>query len=131
MAKKIIIFNKIDLYDEQTKRKIGETLKTKKYNFVLTSTLTDEGIKELKEKIFKSFCIIRIYTRQPGKKEDNVPMVMKPGSTLEQLAEKILNGYSKKVKYAKIFGPSAKFLGQKVGLKHVLKDKDIAEFYTK
>jgi small GTP-binding protein len=129
-AKRIIIFNKIDEQDEQNKRKISETLKTKKYNFVLVSTKTNEGLEELKQKIFNSFDIIRIYTRQPGKKEDAVPVIMKPGSTLEQVAEKILHGYSKKVKFAKIFGPSAKFLGQRVGLKHVLKDKDIIEFYT-
>ena len=129
-SKKIIVFNKIDMYDENTKRKISETLKTKKYNFVLVSTHTKEGLEELKEKIFKSFDIIRIYTRQPGKKEDEVPVIMKPDSTLEQVAEKILHGYSKRVKYAKIWGPSSKFSGQKIGLKHVVKDKDTIEFYT-
>lgn len=129
-AKKIIVFNKIDLYDENTKRKISETMKTKKYNFVLISTHTKEGLEELKEKIFRSFDVIRIFTRQPGKKEDEVPVIMPPNSTLEQVAEKILHGYSKKVKYAKVWGPSAKFLGQQIGLKHVVKDKDIIEFYT-
>jgi uncharacterized protein len=129
-AKKIIIFNKIDEYDETTLRKISETLKTKKYNFVLISTKTSQGIEELKEKIFKSFDIIRIYTRQPGKKEDKIPVIMKPDSTLEQVAEKILHGYSKKVKYAKIWGPSSKFSGQQIGLKHIVKDKDLIEFYT-
>ncbi|MEM0465897.1 MAG: GTPase [Candidatus Pacearchaeota archaeon] len=129
-AKRVIIFNKIDEYDEITKRKIVETLKTKKYNFVLFSSKTNEGIEELKEKIFKSFDIIRVYTRQPGKKEDNNPVILRPGSLLEDVAEKVLHGFSKKVKYAKIFGPSSKFLGQKVGLKHVVKDSDIVEFYT-
>lgn len=128
-AKRIIVFNKIDLYDDNTKRKISETLKTKKYYFVLISTKTNEGLEELKEKIFKSFNIIRIYTRHPGKKEDRVPVIMPPGSTLEQVAEKILHGYSKKVKYAKIWGPSSKFAGQRIGLKHVVKDKDIIELY--
>jgi uncharacterized protein len=129
-AKKIIVFNKIDLYDDNTKRKIYETLKTKKHNFVLVSTFTKEGLEELKEKIFKSFDIIRIYTRQPGRKEDEVPVIMKPDSTLGEVAEKILHGYSKKVKYAKVWGPSAKFLGQQIGLKHIVKDKDTIEFYT-
>lgn len=128
--KKIIVFNKIDTYDESMKRKIYETLKTKKYNFILVSTKTNEGIEELKEKIFHSFKVIRIYTRQPRKKEDNVPVIMKPDSTLEQVAEKILHGYSKKIKFAKIWGPSSKFPAQKVGLKHVVKDKDLVEFYT-
>jgi ribosome-interacting GTPase 1 len=129
-SKKIIVFNKIDQYDENTKRRIMETLKSKKFNFVLTSTISKDGLEELKDKIFKSFNIIRIYTRQPGKKEDTSPVIMPPESNLENVAEKILHGYSKKVKFAKVFGPSAKFLGQKIGLKHIVKDKDIVEFYT-
>jgi len=129
-SKKIVIFNKIEMYDENTKRKISETLKTKKYNFILVSTFTKTGLEELKEKIFKSFDIIRIFTRQPGKKEDSVPVIMPPNSTLGQVAEKILHGYSKKVKYAKVWGPSAKFLGQQIGLKHIVKDRDTIEFYT-
>ena len=48
-------------------------------------------------------------------------------STLKDVAEKIFHSYSKKVKFAKITGPSSKFPNQKVGLKHVVKDKDIVE----
>ncbi|MBT4165640.1 GTP-binding protein [archaeon] len=127
---KIIVFNKIDIHDENTKRKISETLKSKRYNFVLTSTHTNEGIEKLKEKILKTFKIIRIYTRHPGKKQDDIPIILKPKSTLQDAAEKILHGYSRKVKYAKVTGPSSKFANQKIGLKHILKDKDIVEFYT-
>lgn len=130
-AKKIIIFNKSDFYDEETKRKIRETLKSKRYNFVLTSAYTKEGIEELKEKILNSYDIIRIYTKHRGKEKDkDIPVILKQNSTLEDVAEKILRGYSKKVKYAKIWGPSSKFPGQKVGLKHLVKDKDIVEFVT-
>jgi hypothetical protein len=129
-AKIIVAFNKIDLYDEDAKRKISETLHSKRYNFALISAITGEGLDELKEKIFKSFDIIRVYTRHPGKKQDNVPVTLPPDSDLRDVAEKILHGYSKKVKHAKIWGPSAKFLGQRVGLKHKLKDKDVIEFYT-
>ena len=42
-VKKIVVFNKIDLYDSNTKRKILETLKTKKYDFVPVSAKTGEG----------------------------------------------------------------------------------------
>lgn len=131
-AKKITIFNKIDQHNENTKRKISETLKSKKYNFCLISCLTGEGISSLKEKIFKSFPVIRVYTRHPGKKQklDDIPIILSPNSTLYSVAEKILHGYSKKVKYAKITGPSSKFPNQQVGLKHVVKDKDLVEFFT-
>ncbi|MBS3080642.1 50S ribosome-binding GTPase [Candidatus Pacearchaeota archaeon] len=130
-AKKIIVFNKADNYDNETKRKISETLKSKRYNFVLTSTFTQEGIEELKEKILNSFDIIRVYTTHKGKeKNKDIPVILHPHSTLGDVAEKILHGYSKKVKYAKVTGPSSKFPNQKVGLKHVVKDKDIVEFVT-
>jgi ribosome-interacting GTPase 1 len=129
-AKKIIIFNKIDLHDENTKRKIKETLRSKKYNFAIISTKTDEGLENLREKIFNSFPIIRVYTKHPGKRADNHPVVLQKKATLKNVAEKILHGYSKKVKYAKITGPSSKFKNQKIGLSHVVKDKDIVEFIT-
>ncbi len=129
-AKKIIAFNKIDLYNKETKRKILETLRSKRHNFVLISCRTTKGIEDLKEKIFKSFNILRIYTKKQGKKQDNVPVIIKPNSTLKDVAEKILHGYSKTVKYAKISGPSSKFANQKVGLSHIIKDKDVVEFIT-
>jgi len=132
IGKKIIVFNKIDLYDEETKRKIKENLKSKRYNFVMTSAKTDEGINELKEKIFKSFDKIRVYTKQPNQKQhDDDPVIMDPGATVKDVAEKILHGFSKNIKRTRIWGPSSKFSGQRVGLKHTLKDKDVVEFTTK
>lgn len=133
-AKKIILFNKIDLYDSETKRKITETLKSKRYKFVLTSTKTQEGIQELKDLLFSSFEKIRVYTKQPEKsidEVDNEPVILVPNSTVQNVAEKILHGFSKNIRKTRIWGPSSKFGGQKVGLKHKLKDRDIIEFSTK
>jgi thiamine-monophosphate kinase len=45
-------------------------------------------------------------------------------------AQKSAEESTKKVKETKITGPSSKFSNQKVGLEHVLKDKDIVEFKT-
>jgi len=139
-SKKIIIFNKIDLYDENIKRKISETLKSKRYNFILVSTKTQEGLDKLKEKIMKTFPIIRIYTKNSNKdsnktknkkqKQDNKPIILSKNSTLKDVAEKIFHNYPKNIKYAKITGPSCKFPNQKIGLKHIVKDKDLVEFFT-
>ena len=131
-GKRIIIFNKIDLYNSEAKRKIQETLKSKRYNFVMVSCKTKEGIDELKEKIFKSFNKIRIYTKQPGKQEqDNEPLVMEPNATVENAARVIFHGNLSVIKRARIWGPSSKFGGQEIGIKHILKDKDILEFSTR
>ena len=128
---KIIIFNKIDLLTDNEKRKISATLTSKKHNFILISTKTKEGIDELKSKVFNSFNKIRVYTKEPGKEKSNKPIILEPNSTIQKVAEKILKGFSSKVKETKIWGPSSKFSGQKVGLNHKLKDLDVVEFKTR
>jgi len=131
-AKKIIVFTKIDLLNEQEKRKIKATLQSKKYESVLVSTKTSEGIEKLKNKIFQSFDKLRIYTKEPGKEfVKKHPMILEPNSTIKDVSEKILKGFSEKIKQTKIWGPSSKFSGQIVGLKHKVKDLDIVEFKTR
>jgi hypothetical protein len=129
--KKILVFNKGDLLNENEKRKLHSTLQSKKYNFVITSTLNNEGIEELKEKLFRSFKKLRIYTKEPGKERSNRPIILEPGATAKDVAEKILKGFSERVKETKIWGPSSKFSGQIVGLNHKLMDLDVIEFKTK
>ncbi len=131
-GKKIIVLNKTDLVSEQEKRKLSATLQSKKYNFVLISCKTRQGIEELKEKIFESFNKLRIYTKEPGKEfVKKNPMILEPDSTIKDVSEKILKGFSEKIKQIKIWGPSSKFSGQIVGLKHKIKDLDIVEFKTR
>jgi len=132
-GKKIIVLTKSDLLSEPEKRKLEATLKSKykKYEFVFISCITHEGIEELKEKIFKSFNKIRVYTKEPKKEKSNNPIILEPEANVKEVAEKILKGFSEKVKETKIWGPSSKFPGQKVGLQHKLKDLDIVEFKTR
>ena len=130
LGEKLIVLNKIDLLSESEKRKFTSFLQSKKYNFSSYSSKTRENEDELKDKIFKCFNKIRVYTKQPGKQADNEPVILEPGSTVKDLAGKILHGFSKNIKEIKVWGPSSKFSGQKVGLDHKLKDKDIVEFRT-
>lgn len=133
-AKTIIIFNKEDLLSENEKRKIEATLKSKykKYNYILFSqTPTETKLDELRQKIFATFPVMRIYTKEPKKSPSKEPMTLKQNSTLKEAAEKILKGMSKKIKRTRVWGPSSKFGGQTIGLDHILKDKDTIEFQTK
>ncbi|MFH1608090.1 MAG: GTPase [archaeon] len=122
-AKQIIVFNNKNKLDE---RKIAETLRSKKYNFVFM-----DNSEELKSKLLRSFNKIRIFTKEPGREKSNKPMILKPDTTIYDIAEKILKGFSKSISETKIWGPSSKFPGQKVGLKHKLKDLDVVEFRTR
>lgn len=131
-GKKIIVFNKTDLLSESEKRKISATLQSRKYNFQLISTKTEDGIGQLKEKLFQSFGKIRVYTKQPNEKQKaKKPIILFPDSIVKDVAEKILKGFSSKVKETRIWGPSSKYPGQVVGLQHKMKDLDVVEFKTK
>jgi hypothetical protein len=133
-GKKIIVLGKSDKISHNEKRKIAATLKSKfkKYDFIIVSSKNNENIDELKEKIFKSFEVCRVYTKEPGKEVNKKrPMILPPNSTVKDVAEKILKGFSLRIKQIRIWGPSSKFSGQIVGLKHKVKDLDIVEFKTK
>jgi ribosome-interacting GTPase 1 len=134
MAKKIYIFTKTDLLNEAEKRKLEANLKSKYKNidYFLFSNInhTSEELKHLKQKIFSTFPIIRVFTKQPKKEAGLIPMIMQIGATTSDVAEKILKGMSKRLKTTRIWGPSSKFPGQLVGKDHVLKDKDVVEFQT-
>jgi hypothetical protein len=130
-GRKIIVFNKSDLLNENEKRKIEATIRSKRLNGFLVSAKTGDGISDLKQKMFEETGLIRIYMKEPSKPASPIPMVLPKNSTVKDVAESILKGFSQKVKEARITGPSSKFPNQKVGLSHVMKDKDVIEFHTR
>ncbi len=130
-AKIILIFNKKDILSETEKRKIKANLesKFKEYNYIFFSNkATKLELEKLKQKIFETFPIIRVYTKEPKKQPSKEPMMLKKNSTFKDATEKVRKGMSKKVKRSRVWGPSSKFGGQVIGLNHILKDKDIIEF---
>jgi len=133
-AKKLYVFTKSDLLNEQEKRRLEATLKSKYKKIDCTIFSNKEHVRtevyELKNKIFKTFPIIRVYTKEPKKESTGIPMILDHGATAKDIAEKIIKGMSKKIRKTRIWGPSSKFPGQMVGLEHVLKDKDTVEFQT-
>ena len=131
IGKRILVFNKSDKYDEFEKRKIISRIKSEKINGFLVSVITGEGLEDLERKMFEEMEVIRIFTKEPGKKETKDPVVLRKGSIVKDVAESILKGFSLRVKETRITGPSAKFPNQKVGLTHELKDLDIVEFHTR
>lgn len=129
-GKQIIVFNKTDLMNENEKRKLVATLQSKKYDFVIISTTNQEGINGLKDKIFKSFGKLRVYSKEPGKPKSAKPIILESGSTVEDVAKKLFKTTSI-IKDASVTGPSGKFPNQKVSVKHILRDLDVVEFKTK
>ena len=130
-GKTMILINKIDLLNEEELRKLNERIKSKRINAITISSKTGHNIETLKENIFQNMNAIRVYTKEPGKPPSRDPVVLPKNSTVKHVAESILKGFSQKIKETRITGPSSKFPNQRVGLNHILKDKDIVEFKTR
>ena len=85
----------------------------------------------LLKKIWESQGIIRVITIVKGKKKDNKPIILKKGSNIEDVAEKIHKDFLKKFRFAKVWGDNVKFQGQQVGLEYELHDMDKIEIFLK
>jgi len=131
IGKKIIILNKVDLLDKEGLRKLEAKIKSKKINGVMFSALTGFNLERLKELMFEQMDVIRVYTKEPGKGKAKEPIVLPRGANVRDVAEKILKGFSAKVKDTRVTGPSSKFPNQRVSLSHELKDLDVVEFHTR
>lgn len=130
-GKRLVVISKSDSLDATQTRKLQETIRSRKIPGILTSALFDQGIEQLKQKIFEYMEAIRVYTKEPGKPASPDPVVLPKNSTVKDVAESILKGFSQKIKETRVTGPSSKFPNQRVGLDHILKDKDVIEFKTK
>ena len=129
-GKKIIVINKCDLLSQEELRKLQERIKSKKLNILPISAISGLNLDELRTRIIQNMEVIRVFLKEPGKSPSPIPMVMPLNSTVKDVAEKILKGFSSKIKETRVTGPSSKFPNQKVGLSHILKDKDVVEFHT-
>ena len=95
------------------------------------SALKGENLEKLKEAVWRKLELLRIYMKRIGKEPDmNEPFILPHGTTVMDVAEKVLLKHAKGLKYARIWGPSAKFSGQHVGGRHLLKDKDVIELHA-
>ena len=102
--------------------------------YILFSTIytkTKTNIEKLKDEIFQTLKLIRVYTKSPGKKHDWPPVALHDGDEVATLAKVIHKDFIKRFSFARIWGKSAKHDGQKVGLEHELMDEDIVEIHTK
>jgi small GTP-binding protein len=137
--KALFVANKGDLKGslenfQLLKEKIEELNKeiNAKLEVIPVSAKLNKNIDLLKNKIWEKLELIRVFTKHPRKKEpDYPPITLKKGATIKDLVEKIHEEFLEKFNYAKVYGKSVKFQGQRVGLEHKLMDKDIVEIYLK
>ena len=121
----LIVVNKMDLVNEENLPRLEKQIGRK---IVAISAELGQGLDELKEIIVEKVGLMRIFLRKPGEKADmDEPLIVSTGSTIEDICMKLHRRFKNDFRFANIWGGSAKFPGQKVGLRHVLRDADIVK----
>lgn len=120
----LVVVNKIDLvsseYLEELRRKFPG------WKLVPIAAIRDQGLTKLKDLLYDTLGFMRVFLKPQGKEADMAePMIVKGGSTVGAVCDGIHREWRRRLRYANVWGPSAQFPGQKVGLDHRLQDSDV------
>ncbi|MGC9105811.1 MAG: TGS domain-containing protein [Thermoprotei archaeon] len=94
-------------------------------------SIDPRDLNAIKEACFRALEVIRVYTKEPGEKPSPEPLFVKRGSTVLDVAKKLHKDLAENFKYARVWGKSVNYPGEKVGQDHVLEDKDVVEIHVK
>ena len=122
--KAVMAINKVDLAKPGQLEAVMEM--HKQYRCVPISAATGYGVDDLKQALYDTIDMIRIFLKPQGQEADlDIPLIVKRGNTVGDVCELIHRDFRNNFRYAMIWGKSAKFPGQTVGMDHVVADEDI------
>lgn len=121
----MVLANKADQPDAEENLEVLEEL-WPKIEFLRVSC-HGIGLEDLKDRIYITLNIIRVYGKPAGREPDmEKPFILKKGSTVIDFAELVHKDFPEKLKSALVWG-SSKFDGQAVAREYVLEDGDVIE----
>ena len=123
----IIVVNKVDLIEEDQREEIVADLKSRfSLDPVIISAHTGFHIEELKDRIYDTLGFMRVYLKPQSEAADlEEPLIVRKGSTIEDICRKLHRDFVERFRYARIWGRSVKHPGQRVGLPHHVKEGDL------
>ncbi|HAB12568.1 MAG TPA: GTP-binding protein [Planctomycetaceae bacterium] len=90
----------------------------------------DASCESLRDTIYNTLEVVRVYTKPPGKPADfEAPFTVPREGTIEDLALQVHRELATNLKFARIWGEGVHD-GQSVGREHVLSDKDLVELHV-
>jgi len=104
------------------------TTKTINKSVLLENIEASKEFSELLDGILREIKIIRVFMKPSGKEVEKRAVVLKDGSTIKDLIEKLNVFWLRSFKFARIFDKT-EFSGRRVGLDYQLKDEDIVELH--
>ena len=93
---------------------------------VPVSVLDEDSLDTFRHAVWALTGLIRVRLRKDGVVEDE-PVALEPGSTVADVADAIHHDLGASFSGARVWGPSARFDGQRVGREHTVRDGDAVE----
>jgi len=127
----VVVANKADMPNapENIKRLVDHT--DSRMRVLVTSCLTGLALGELGKRLFEALDLVRVYTKQPNASAPSPePFTIKSGTTVGDLSRQIHTALFRQFRYARVWGKSVSYEGERVGMGHILLDKDIVEIHA-
>jgi len=127
----LVLANKHDLDGDGTFAALARETIGAELPFFEVSATRGDGLDALRPVLFRELRRVRVHTREPGKKADTgKPFVLPQGGTVEELARLVHQDLAAHLKFARIWGKTARFDGQQVDRHHALEDGDVVELHS-
>ena len=119
----ITVLNKIDLvnpkYVDEVKTRIGGDI-------IPISADQNLNLEELKKAVYENLRLIKVYLKpRNGAPDFEEPLIVTAGSTISDVCNKIHRKVAGEAKYALVSGNSVRFSPQRVGMDHIVQDRDV------
>lgn len=125
-ARAFVVINKIDLVPKDQVAALVAKITDFGWDPICVSAKNGLNIDELKDRLYEELRFIRVYMRPQGGETDfEEPLVVKKSTTVGMVCDQLHRDFRKRFRYAQIWGTSAKFAGQSVGIDHELADEDV------
>ena len=124
----VLVLNKVDLDEAQDRLEFFREYLDVDFDEFQVSSLQSTGLEPLRNRIYQSLDVVRVYTKLPHKKEADMdkPYTIRRGGTLQDVASLIHKDFASNLKSARVWG-SEVHDGTPVKGDYVLHDKDIIE----
>lgn len=127
----LLLLNKVDAPGAQERMALLDEMIPLDLERFLISAETGQGLDALRERIFRSLDVVRVYTKSPSKKEADYdkPYTIRRGGTLLEVAEMIHRDLAKNFKHARVWSTSLQGVSTMKG-DYVVHDKDVVEIHV-
>jgi uncharacterized protein len=127
-----LVYNKVDASGAQERIALLKEFCPLDFREFRISAEHGTGLEELREAIYQSLDVVRVYTKLPTKKETDYdkPFTLKRGGTLLDVAELVHRDIAANFKYARVWGTAMMSPGAQMKGDYVVHDKDVVEIHA-